>query len=232
MRARRQLLVFTVTVAAIALPSLVTASRGPCREDVARLCSGEKKPSETLGCLRAHVAELSPSCRARLVAPKGEANAKEKAANDSRPCAADAKRLCKGIAGGPAAIPGCLEQHQADLSPACRAKIQARRPVLANPPFSPCTSDIQRLCKGKPDPGATQTCLKEHESELSAPCKARLHAPAPLRCNAEIQRLCKGVEAGGGRVIRCLEDHRAELSQPCSASLQAHKQPRVGAPLP
>jgi len=40
------------------------------------------------------------------------------------PCAADAKKFCKGIAPGGGRILSCLKARQAELNPACAADIK------------------------------------------------------------------------------------------------------------
>jgi hypothetical protein len=49
----------------------------------------------------------------------GLAGAQEK----SKPCAADATKLCPGVTAGSGAQVKCLEAHKDELSPACKARI-------------------------------------------------------------------------------------------------------------
>ena len=122
-----------------------------------------------------------------------------------------------------------------------RAQTEEKEPPAQSAPkrIGPCTPDIQNFCKGvKRGGGAIMRCLKEHEDELSGPCKdfrekARLlsseprtqteeKAPptqsAPKRigpCAPDIQNFCKDVKRGGGAIMRCLREHEDELSGSC-----------------
>lgn len=93
-----------------------------------------------------------------------------------------------------------------------------------------CGADVEKFCKDVPVGGGQRyRCLKQHEKELSEPCrkhiadvkgKARgIHAA----CWDDVSRLCDHVPRGGGRVLQCLKDHEGELSDPCKAALAPTK---------
>src|ERR1041385_8429347 len=79
-----------------------------------------------------------------------------------RPCLADAQRLCKDLTpGNRDHMMQCLKEHEADLSDACKARMQ----TLAQ---EPCAQDAKKLCKDV-EPGnrrAMMGCLRDHDSEL------------------------------------------------------------------
>lgn len=89
-----------------------------------------------------------------------------------RPCLADAQRLCKDLApDNRSGMMQCLKDHEADLSDACKARMQ----TFAH---EPCAEDAGKLCKDVEPGNRLQMvhCLKEHETDLSEACKGRLHS--------------------------------------------------------
>jgi Cysteine rich repeat len=90
----------------------------------------------------------------------------------------------------------------------------------------PCADDVAKFCKDvKPGGGRLAKCLKEHEKELSAACRAH---QAEVRtkvkeafqaCHDEVSQFCKDVKPGGGRIVKCLSEHEAELSAECREKL-------------
>ena len=95
------------------------------------------------------------------------------------------------------------------------------------PAISPCTEDIEALCKGvKPGEGDVLRCLADKSAELSSACKGRLDQlkkdflASAADCEPDVQAFCATVPHSGGRVLQCLKRHEKELSVPCRA-LQA-----------
>ena len=87
-----------------------------CEDDVHSYCAGvQPGQGRILRCLASNEASLAPACQAVI------RGAQEKAAEFRKDCAADARKLCKGIAPGQGRILACLQSRKADLSPACQA---------------------------------------------------------------------------------------------------------------
>ena len=93
-----------------------------------------------------------------------------------------------------------------------------------------CGADVEKFCKDvAPGGGGRYKCLKEHDKDLSEPCKKHIaEVKAKVRgmheaCWDDVSRLCDGVRPGGGRILKCLKDHESELSEPCKAALPAPK---------
>lgn len=85
----------------------------------------------------------------------------------------------------------------------------------------PCREDALKFCKDvRPGDGRKAECLKAHEAELSAACKAELEQKRKERhkknpCLADREKLCAGKE--GKERGACMREHEKELSEVCAA---------------
>ncbi|MBU2573668.1 MAG: cysteine rich repeat-containing protein [Elusimicrobia bacterium] len=96
---------------------------------------------------------------------------------------------------------------------------------------NPCKADKEKFCKDvQPGEGRIIKCLKEHEAELSAGCKAKgdeLKKKADElkeACQADLDKFCKDIQPGEGRLAKCLKEHNAELSKTCSKKIAEEKE--------
>ena len=93
---------------------------------------------------------------------------------DTPPCAADVQKLCSDVAAGGGRIQACLKKNEAQVSPACHAKIDVLAQELKEIALI-CRWDIGRLCSDvSPGDGRLASCLNTHASDLSPECKAAL----------------------------------------------------------
>jgi hypothetical protein len=97
-----------------------------------------------------------------MVAPafaQGTANA------GKHPCKEDRAKFCSDQKG-----PMCLAEHESELSPACKAHVDA---MLAK---HPCLADRTKVaaCKDLKWGQGLGKCLQEHKSELSQACQAKM----------------------------------------------------------
>ena len=152
------------------------------------------------------------------------------AARAEDPCADDVKQLCPEVKPDSARVVGCLQEHEARLSVACREKLdadtlKARRFVEE---FGrSCRADMDQFCAGvEPGGGHVFGCLAQHQLELSPSCQAWVNRMAEAReritafrsaCTADLERLCKGVPPQAGPLLECLQANEASLSSQCSA---------------
>ncbi len=90
----------------------------------------------------------------------------------------------------------------------------------------PCIPEVKKYCANEPaGVGAVQACLKRHEADLSATCKAKVAdlqkevGAIAATCQYDIMRFCDDVTPGGGRVAACLQNHRDDLSPECNDRL-------------
>ena len=101
--------------------------------------------------------------------------------------------------------------------------------VLHSPAFAQgrvCADDVAKFCQGvKGGQEKLMQCLKEHQSELSSPCQARVQTMETRMkemteaCQSDMQQFCTGVNPSGGRIAQCLKQHESELSSTCKAEL-------------
>ncbi len=92
------------------------------------------------------------------------------------PCAEDAAKFCKEVQPGGGRILNCMKEHENDLSPACKQHI-AQVKERVKEAQAACQDDVMRFCQDvKPGGGRIIRCLKEHESELSPDCKAKVES--------------------------------------------------------
>lgn len=94
----------------------------------------------------------------------------------------------------------------------------------------PCAADVEKFCSGvKKGGGRIAECLKQHDAELSAECKAQHEKRknevkgALEACSADAQKFCANVEKGQGRVIHCLKEHEKALEPGCKGELDKHR---------
>lgn len=93
--------------------------RGPCADDIAKLCKDVKPGGGRLAnCLKEHEREVSPACAASIK------ETKRKLRDAHHACADDIQKFCKDVKPGQGRIVNCLRDHQKDLSPTCRATME------------------------------------------------------------------------------------------------------------
>jgi Cysteine rich repeat len=119
-----------------------------------------------------------------LLLSAGSASA-QPAAGPHGPCKGDVERLCSGVEQGHGAVARCLQSKRDQLSPACRARLEAmenRFQKHAERLQEACAGDVDRLCTdAEPGAGGRVRCLRDHESDLSAECQAALPPPRASR---------------------------------------------------
>jgi hypothetical protein len=89
-----------------------------------------------------------------------------------------------------------------------------------------CADDVAKFCKDvKGRQSQIMQCLKDHESELTSQCQARVQTMDTRMqemsdaCESDVEQFCKDVSPGRGRLAQCLRQHESELSSPCQAEL-------------
>jgi Golgi apparatus protein 1 len=152
------------------------------------------------------------------------------------PCRADVERFCAGVQPGQGRIVECLQQHESDLSAACKEKRDSFR-ERTEEIRAACEGDAKKLCSDvRPGGGRIARCLQQHANELSDACrnegeKMRTRGQArrglmqdvQQACRDDAGKFCSNVKPGAGRIAQCLKTHGNQLSQPCTAAIQNAK---------
>jgi hypothetical protein len=105
--------------------------------------------------------------------------ASEETSAKEAPCRADVERYCASVEKEKGARSRCLRQHLAELSPACRERIESRQrrggqPQRIGRVEDSCAADLSAHCPNEQRHGAQIRCLRAHGDELSAECSERL----------------------------------------------------------
>jgi len=85
------------------------------------------------------------------------------AAQAASACRADIKTHCRDVQPGGGRAIACLQAHEAELTPDCRAEL----PTLAN-----CRPQIEAACGDVQRPRELRSCLKSHADQIDATCQA------------------------------------------------------------
>ncbi len=110
-----------VTIPAMAAPGQ-GQGRGPCAEDVAKFCKDvQPGGGRILSCMKEHENDLSPACKQHI------AQVKERVKEAKASCEDDVMMFCKDVKPGGGRIIRCLKEHENELSPDCKAKMESRR---------------------------------------------------------------------------------------------------------
>jgi len=100
-------------------------------------------------------------------------------AKNGRACDADVAKLCKDVQVGGGQVVKCLQEHDKDVSPACKQEMAEMKSKIQGF-FDSCKDEVQKYCKDvTPGEGRIIQCLKGHESQLSSKCKTNLPPPPP-----------------------------------------------------
>lgn len=85
-----------------------------------------------------------------------------------------------------------------------------------------CRSDVAQFCRGTaPGQGRVLACLKEHQAQLSATCRANLGTLQT--CSDQARQLCADANGnapqGRAALRQCLQTHHKAFSADCRSVL-------------
>jgi hypothetical protein len=122
---------------------------------------------------------------APLAAALGVAPEPAYAQRGAGPCREDIEKFCASVQPGGGRFRDCLQQHAAEVTPACQQHLSQMKAKVAAWRQA-CEGDAQKLCSGvAPGHGNVVRCLHQHQNDLSPACKDELaqrprrHGPAP-----------------------------------------------------
>jgi hypothetical protein len=93
---------------------------------------------------------------------------------EEAPCLADVKKFCAEVSPGAGGIQKCLKQHEAQLSEACRTRVDALLKE-AGLTYAACREDIASFCSNVvPGAGRVVDCLNSNKDRLTSQCSTML----------------------------------------------------------
>jgi Golgi apparatus protein 1 len=97
-------------------------------------------------------------------------------------------------------------------------------------PRGVCKDDVAKLCKGMKPGEELNQCMKEHDAEVSQPCKeqvaifrAKMMARAKQvqeTCKGDVEKFCKDKKPGTGEIGKCIREHKKDVSKGCVAAME------------
>jgi Cysteine rich repeat len=82
----------------------------------------------------------------------------------ARACRSDVQSLCAAVKPGGGRIAQCLQQHEAQLTPACKAQLGT---------MTECSQQVKQICGADAaTPSAMRSCFAAHASQFSASCRS------------------------------------------------------------
>ncbi len=112
---RLVVLVAGLSVALAGAPAPAQVEAGPCAKDVERLCPKVEAGPALRECLqKQRQADLSMECRSWI------GKRRERRREFRQACAKDAQTFCADAGAGSGRVRRCLQEHQAEISSACR----------------------------------------------------------------------------------------------------------------
>lgn len=135
-------------------------------------------------------------------------------------CDQDAKKFCQGTDPGRGQLAKCLDDYQAQLSPACSKELREFKSKTAKK--NPCFEDLADLCVDVPsDNRKLEYCLLKNESRLGQACSADFKKKKPNIiikdvCAQDIVNTCYStLSESDAATNRCLIKNRTKLSGFC-----------------
>ena len=90
------------------------------------------------------------------------------------PCFDDRQKYCSDVKPGAGRIFECLDEHEAELSSACKDHIEKMSQKFQKF-VDACSDDLAQYCpQVKPGQGRGLACLRDNEDKLSTECKSAL----------------------------------------------------------
>lgn len=158
-------------------------ARQACETDIQKYCGAEKGYRSVGHCLRQNADQLSPACLQDLDQRKAanQLRRKERREKNKLACSADVQNFCSHVEKGRGKVMACLKEHEAQLSEACKNRINFWS--LRREARDSCKEDRDKLCKEEMTQGrkAVRACLRANQDKLSPKCQAAMNRMKNLR---------------------------------------------------
>lgn len=146
------------------------------------------------------------------------------------PCTADLAQFCSDIPPGSGSVQRCLQRHEAQLSPGCRARraaVERRIRDIVREFVRACEQDMERLCGDiKQGEGRILACMLRQQDDLTSRCHdqteryeeaAQTIASVRAACKADVERMCGKNLPNAGSIVECVRANHGGLSEACRA---------------
>jgi hypothetical protein len=117
-----------IVTAFVALPAMAASAsgrgtgNGPCAEDMAKFCKDvQPGGGRILNCMKEHENDLSSACKQHI------ADMKERFKEAKQECQDDVMKFCPDVRPGGGRMLKCLKEHENDLSPDCKKRMESRK---------------------------------------------------------------------------------------------------------
>ena len=114
--------VATLWMSAAAVHVAAAQGQSPCADDMQKFCQDVQPGAGRIArCLKEHENDLSLVCKQQI------AEVKKKVHEFREACEDDFLRLCSGVKPGGGRIIKCLKEHESELSPECKTKMDTQK---------------------------------------------------------------------------------------------------------
>jgi len=151
-------------------------------------------------------------------------------------CAADFKKLCRGVKPGGEEALDCLNKNAGTLSDACWGAVSALNPQQGQPDGNSSQPAAGAPANEAPATGAPAGGAPAADGGDAGPTPEQLKE-IQSACAADFKKSCSGAKPGGPEALDCLNKNAATLSDACwgavsAATPQQGQPPADGAPPP
>ena len=92
----------------------------------------------------------------------------------AQPCAQDAAKFCAKVKPGEGRLARCLDEHMAELSPACKKNRIEMKEAIKEVQKA-CKDEIPKYCKGpQAEESQVNACLWTNKEHLSPACRLKV----------------------------------------------------------
>jgi hypothetical protein len=211
--------VFAVCLAAAAAAQMPPGMGGNCMMDqLTQLCPDAKPGTpEFSACSKQHVGDAMAACQGQAQS-SGTAQAKAPGGE----CGDQMQKFCPGMWPGTPEFIKCMNSHEGDMSPSCKAAYEKRK-AEHKPMDTTCVADSKKYCPGLTlmDHDKYMGCMTNHYDSLSPKCQAKFKGLSDVKkgphgdCMDALQKVCPGAAPGTPEMTQCMMAHHDELPASC-----------------